>query len=455
MPGGGGRIPEVASADVALGEIGLDEVIRALDRFSEKVESSMRAAEAATEAATQVSKSSIVAFGALGAAMGTVFVDFIRQSSVMSTLGSAFGAIFGSVADRILLNLLPSIVKLIPKLLDMGDTFVEVSGRIIDDLLPAFDKAIEGAGEVGVAFAGLDDETQTLLVSIGLLLGGFGLIASGRPVLGAGAVISAFAIHIEGITQTINESGQQLLDYAHIVQMLPARFEEEFGRIAGHLNDFAGFINDFAHDFQLWSIGLGISAALGVLAIRDAWDGLVGWFEDLWRSLAGGAETAWGSFAAVMTGAWDVVVGSFRTFVNAMAGLLVGFINPFVQGINAMASAINAVAGVLLLPTIPLLPELSIPSLQRGAEILEPGLAFVHRKEVVLPASLGATVAPLPASMAVGGGTTQHIEFHGATYHINSPIPTDAGQMAAFKRMLDQHSREDAERLMSKLRRRL
>lgn len=443
-------MPEVASADVVLEEVGLADVIRALDQFSEKVESSMMAASKATEAATEVSGSSIVAFAALGAAMGTVFVDFIRQSSVITTLGSAFGAIFGSVADRILIKLVPSIVKLIPHILDLGDTIVEMSDRVIERLIPAFDDAIEKAGALGDAFASLDVDTQDLIAGIGALTVAL-LLVPAHPIA---ALILGF-LGLLLIAPAFEAAWNQ-----HILPALTAVFDAIVGvdvAIEQFLSDTIGApaeqaLRDFAHNFQIFSANLAFGAALFVLEVQDAWGGLVRFFEDLWRTISGGATTAWDSFAAIMTGAWDVVVGAFRVFVNTLTGLLIGFLNPFIASINAVANIINSTVGIIPgVPEVPILPLISIPTLQRGAEILEPGLVFVHRKEVVLPAP-GATVGPLPA--AAGGGGGQTFEFN-TTYHITSAIPVGGVAMEAFKRMLDQHSREDAERKMSQFRRRL
>ncbi len=429
---------EVASADFVLRSFGMNDVERALTQFDRKIDRSMAMATKATEKATKATKLQILGFAALGAAVGVVFIDFLRRSTVLSTMTSTLGIIFGAMADRILVKLMPAFKKLIPVLLDFSDKVAVVSGRILDDLVPALDKAIFAAGEVGEAFNTLDDDTQDLTVSIGALIAGFALIASGRPVLGAGAVITAFALNLEGITQTVNESAAQLQNWAHVIQQIPAglsaEFALEFGRIAG-------FFNDLAHQFQLLGIGLAFEAAVMVMDVQDAWGGLVRFFEDLWRSLAGGAETAWGSFAAVMTGAWDVVVGSFRVFVNAMAGLLVGFINPFVAGMNAIASAINTVVGIIPgISAIPLLPELTIPTLEGGGTVIQTGAAIVHKGETVFAAGSAPITLTITNHFAFGGGVPAGL--------------ADLGSEDAFRRMLDEHSRKDAERLTTILRRR-
>lgn len=274
----------------------------------------------ATQKATKATKGQILTFAALGAAVGVVFIDFLRKSTVLSTLTSTIGLLFGAMADKILVRLLPAILPLIDAMADLNREFSK-----------------------------LDDTNADLAVSLILVAGGLAAIATGAaPLIGAIAILAAFAIHIDDITEALEASGKQLEDYAHIVQMLPARFVLEFGIIAGAIQGGLAAIHGF---FLQLSIDL-------IIAARGIWDRFFGAFK-----------------------------GPFNIFVSGIEGV-----------INIFSDSINATFG--LIPGVPHLGRITLPRLEHGGTVERTGIAVVHQGETFF----GAGSAPITVQVFVGAG---------------------------------------------------
>ncbi len=443
---------EVASADAALGMTGLEEVLAGLDRFADGVEASMQAATEATEKATEVSKSSIVAYAALGAAIGTVFVDFIRTSSVINTLTGAFGSILGGIADLLLSSLIPLFLPLIDALLIL----------------------------MGV-FANMPAPARAFVLAMGLIIAAVIAfqVASG-PLFPILLAIAAAIV----LGMLIWQHWGEIVDWFQNTILTPfmnflAPYITAFQAIWAVLAAFFSWLWEvaIAPVFQWWLDNIlapFVTFVSGVVdTLQVVWNALVDFFTWLWHNAIGPAfdwfinniigpfvgfltdpvgaiRGAWEALVGFFRGLWDNIARGFTSFANILAGGLESFVNAFIGGINFLIDGLNAIAG-LIGQQIPRIPPLHIPRLQRGGEVLEPGLVFVHPQEIVLPAG-AATVRPLPAGGG-GLGTQQTFEFN-TTYHIASPIPVGGTALEQFKRMLDEHSRQDAERMMSKLRRR-
>ncbi len=137
----------VGSAEYVVETVGAGEATRDLQDFANNADRVMEGTREQTEATTQATGKSIVAYAALGAAMGVVFVDFIRQSSVMSTMIATWGTLFGATADIILIELMPAFSALTDVLIDFMD---EV------DKMPGSMKVLIGAlGLLGIALVGV------------------------------------------------------------------------------------------------------------------------------------------------------------------------------------------------------------------------------------------------------------------------------------------------------------
>ncbi len=437
---------EVASGEVLLEEVGLAEVIASLNRFSEGVESSMLAATAATEAATQVSKSSIVAYAALGAAIGTVFVDFIRTSSVVTTLGRAFGSIFGAIADIFLVELIPLFRPLIKGLVALMDVLRDLPGPV---------KAVIAViALAATAFAILGGPLTVLALAIGAVI----LVWQNW-----GAIVEFFRTNI--LEPFVDSPWGQLLigAWESVLSFFTTLYEALTTPIQGIEDAWTGFSGFFE---GLWA-GMGAIFQRFIDTVLtpfiDLFTDPVGTIETAFRGLADFFGDVFGSaIPDAIRGGINAVIGSFEGFANAVIDAWNAAIGAAESGVNAILAAyrvLQFIPGVFVIGipedvALGRLESISLPRLQAGGEVLEPGLVYVHPREIVLPAGAGATVGPLPPLMAGGGGRGPTIEYHGPTYNINSPIPTSVADMTAFRRMLDEHSRKEAERLMSKLRRR-
>ncbi|MEE9196955.1 MAG: hypothetical protein V3U45_02315 [bacterium] len=362
----------IGSAEYLVEASGVQETAQSLQVFAENVQVSMEGATTATEAASKSAGASVIAYAALGAAIGVVFVDFIRSSSVMSTLTSAFGAVVGAIADTILIAFVPGLVGILNALVALRPKIEKLVERLQDNLGPAFDATAIAAGAVGDSFNDLDTDTQDLTVSIGFLAAGFALIALGRPVLGATLVLTAFALNLEGINETITSSGEQLAQLSHDFQTFLANAPSA---LAGDFAKIAGMFNDFFHDVQAaagqFSIDILLALLPSIVSIQLAWGDLVKWFEDLWDAIGLAASLAWSGITTTFTGAWDGIVGFFQGFIDQLTGPLETFVNAFIDGINLLIAGLNAISlGVAAIPAIPHI------ELGGGGQplILDPGL---------------------------------------------------------------------------------
>ena len=113
-----------------------------------------------------------------------------------------------------------------------------------------------------------------------------------------------------------------------------------------------------------------------------------GFFTNLWAGVSGAAGQAWNNISAV----WKTVSGWFRDYVispietafkssiNFMIGLVEGFVNSFIDGVNGIINALNTISidvpknipkigGMKFGIDIPNVNRLSIPRLATGAVI--------------------------------------------------------------------------------------
>ncbi|MEE9197663.1 MAG: hypothetical protein V3U45_05925 [bacterium] len=353
----------VGSAEYLVEATGVQESAQSLQVFAENVNISMENASAATEAASASAGKSVIAYAALGAAIGVVFVDFIRASGVMSTLSSAFGAVIGAIADTILIAFVPQLLRLLGVFQDLQPE-VEALTEDFEDLDPVIQDMVIGFGALaiglGLIAAGVHPIGALILAMAGLF---FGLVALQTALDNAGISFGTLLGFLEDVRQGIQDL---------FIGTLQARLSEA----QGHLDDFVTFwqerfgeINEglagFAHEAQVafgqvagFFIQFGIDMALGAAGIvgglQDAWGGLAGWFGDLWRNIEIATSVAWATIANTFRSAWDGIVGFFQGFINALIGPLETFVNTFIDGINLLIAGLNAISfGVAAIPAIP------------------------------------------------------------------------------------------------------
>lgn len=300
----------------------LEEALKDLEPQMEAFDRGQKKSGRRQEEGTKTTRKSIVAYAALGAAIGVVFTSLLRSSAVITTLSSAFLAVFGALVDTILVRFVPAIVGAIPVIQDLGD-----------------------------AFGGLDPLIQDLILGIGGLVGGILLIPA-HPILGLIAAIAGLftlARPFEAFWKGVHDA---LLPVYDAIVNVDVAIEQFLSDTIGAPAEQA--LRDFAHTFQVWAADLAFGAALFVIDVQNAWGGLVDWFGDLWDDIGLAASVTWAAITNTFTRAWDDIVGFFQGFIDALTGPLETFLNAFIDGINLLIAGLNAISlGVAAIPAIP------------------------------------------------------------------------------------------------------
>lgn len=130
-------------------------------------------------------------------------------------------------------------------------------------------------------------------------------------------------------------------------------------------------------------------------AIKAVFSNVAGFFQNIWNTIKK-------MFDAVGITISESISAKFRSTLNAVFSFAGGLINNFIRGINWAVDKINAIPGV----SISRLSEVNIPMLEKGGVIQRAGNVIVgERGPEMLRLPRGASVTPLPAGMAAGGGT--------------------------------------------------
>lgn len=130
-------------------------------------------------------------------------------------------------------------------------------------------------------------------------------------------------------------------------------------------------------------------------AIKAVFSNVAGFFQNIWNTIKK-------MFDAVGITISESISAKFRSTLNAVFSFAGGLINNFIRGINWAVDKINAIPGV----SISRLSEVNIPMLAKGGVIQRAGNVIVgERGPEMLRLPRGASVTPLPAGMAAGGGT--------------------------------------------------
>lgn len=130
-------------------------------------------------------------------------------------------------------------------------------------------------------------------------------------------------------------------------------------------------------------------------AIKAVFSNVAGFFQNIWNTIKK-------MFDAVGITISESISAKFRSTLNAVFSFAGGLINNFIRGINWAVDKINAIPGV----SISRLSEVNIPMLAKGGFIQRAGNVIVGEKgPEMLSLPRGASVTPLPAGMAAGGGT--------------------------------------------------
>lgn len=204
-----------------------------------------------------------------------------------------------------------------------------------------------------------------------------------------------------------------------IITTLLGRAWEWFNTNVVHpiANVFLTVKNTVFEVFQsIWNKLVEIFSSLWTKAteiFHSIWDTLVeiftpvaNWFSSVFSAVKDAICNAFKSAADFVKSVWDGIVSVIKGAINGVIKGVNAMLRGAVNGINLLIDGVNAVAGTLGLSLITKLDAPQIPMLAKGGVIQRAGNVIVgERGPEMLRLPRGASVTPLPAGLAAGGGT--------------------------------------------------
>lgn len=258
-----------------------------------------------------------------------------------------------------------------------GATLIPALTSIVNTLTSVM-KAIQGWINQHPVLVGV---IMKVLAVIGPLLLGLGTLGLALPKITAG--FKAIKDILDGTTIKL---------IAHTIATVASNIAMIAVKIATLAWTGAQWLLNAAMDAN--PIGLIILAIAGLVAIIilvvKHFDKVKDAFVAVWDKIKEGAEAIKNAFAKVgefFKRIWDDIVKAFKGAINFIIGGFEGFINTIIKGLNLIPTAINKIAGVLHLPTLPLIPEISLPRLATGGIVTSPTIALLGERgpEAIVP----------------------------------------------------------------------
>jgi TP901 family phage tail tape measure protein len=260
----------------------------------------------------------------------------------------------------------------------MQEKFGDLALRITEALLPAFESIVGGVEGLLTAFQGLPAPVQ-------------GFIAA---FAGLSAIALVFAPVISALTAIGPLLGGLVAAIGPIISVI--------GTLGTTLVAVFGV-------GPLAIVGLVVAAGVAIYAFRDqigqAFQAIgqifmdaAKWYKNtfidpvlnLGRGLLQGLGEIFNRIGEAIKAPIQTAIGFIRGIVNGMLQGIAGAINGVVNSINRIINAANAALRRLRLPTIPNLPNVSIPQFAEGGVVNGPTLAMVGEggePEYIIPAS--------------------------------------------------------------------
>ena len=425
----------VGTAEYLFQATGVNRVLAGLRKFSAGVTRTMKTAGKATEKTDKITRKSILGYAALGAAIGTVFTDFLRSSSVISTLMATVSTLFGALADTILVELLPVFLPLI-------NAFVDVI-KWVQELPGPFKAAIGVAILLGLALVTLGGPLTAIAIAVAAAIfiwQNWGDIVEWFQT----HVLEPFGVFVDSFVQGLKDAwGGLLTFFGNLWASIGASFQGAIDTILGPFKAASeGLVGFFS---GLWdTIGTIFQAVIDnvitpfvalftgpVQTVKDVWNTLVGFFTTLktsvktvldlllvpFESFVGGIETAFGGVVSFFTTLFGTLIpNAMRGGINAVIGFFEGFANALITAFNALGRAmVDTVNAILLgyrvlsfIPAFivvpvpadithtPIPPITPLPRLAAGGIFGRPTVALIGEAgpEAVLPLR-----GPIPANI--------------------------------------------------------
>lgn len=370
----------VGAAQFLLEVIGMESATGQIDKFQKVASGGSRKLTDNMEKQAKTIGKTVGAFAALGAALPGIFGELIANSAVADSVFGGFMDVLGGFVDIALNALMP----VLQPMLDLAVQFLTWF-----QTLPAPVQAVIGILIILVP--------AIIGVSIALTV----LEAAGGPIILIILAIIAVILVVMYVWQHWGDIVHWFTE--HIVNPLVGFFSPIVNFLRGILMPILtllGGMFNWLGGVMMWWIEHVVLPMVGILG--GVWNAVVSGFKWLVNQALGAAQF----FGNLLI-----------SFVNMLLDGIAGFLNLFINGINYLIDGLNAVADKLKLPLIGHLglvsfghlAPLALPRLEAGGEIVQSGLAMVHKGEVY--SGVGAA--------AVGGfgalNLTQHIYLDSTT----------------------------------------
>lgn len=147
---------------------------------------------------------------------------------------------------------------------------------------------------------------------------------------------------------------------------------------------------------------------------------------EAWENIKTGASEIWGGIKDVILDSLTTIKDEGATIINAFIEIIESGLNAVLVGINGFTEGINDIAGALGLHkigigSIPTIPDVKLPRIDIGGDIVRTGLAIVHKGERVLTADF---VKNQERHRSQGNSLNVTINF-------NAPVTADDGEFIA------------------------
>lgn len=197
---------------------------------------------------------------------------------------------------------------------------------------------------------------------------------------------------------------------------------------------------------------------------------VTGFFKSMWDGISNAAAWCWDSIKNVFNNTvnWfddkimTPIKNGFKNVINFLIGMVEGFINAFVKGINVVINALNrmsfkvpdwvpGIGGQTWGFNITPIQQMSIPRLARGGIVDSPTIAMIGErgKEAVVPLENTAFVDTLAS--ALGNAVMTAMQFNNSNNNNTSGDIILQLDGTAFARLINPYSSKETNRLGNKL----
>lgn len=275
--------------------------------------------------------------------------------------------------------LAPIIEEFLPQLMDIISTLMPIFMQIIEEVLPPI------LDLINQLLPPLLDLVSTLLPPLISLFG-----ALIEPLV---EILEAILPPLIDIINVLIDPIMDLIDMilpplTTLIKNLAPLFEA----LMPIIETLAGIFSDV--------LGGAIDAVMPIIeSIMDILDGVITFIT--------------GVFTGNWEQAWDGIVGIFKGIFNLIPSIVEGVINGAIAVINGIISGINNLTGTIGIPSIPLIPDVSLPRFHAGGIVdfeAGEGPALLSDREMVLTPRQQANLFsfinnPIPSMGGLGSST--------------------------------------------------